>query len=119
VAIGYSGYGRGKNNPDWQTVPDFGPIPVGFYNIQDPRDTDKHGPYVLPLAPFTENKMWGRSGFLMHGDSKEEPGMASHGCTIFARAVRELIWGSDDHQLEVISGLTPAALPSVRTEPGK
>lgn len=105
---GYSGFGRGKNNPDYQSVPDIGPIPRGFYNLLEPRDTDTHGPYVLPLEPFKENQMFGRSGFLIHGDSKQHPGEASHGCIILPRVVRELVWNSQDHQLEVIAtGVEP------------
>lgn len=117
VAAGYSGFGKGMNNPALQNIANVGPIPVGFYNILEPRDTEDHGPYVMPLEPFKENQMFGRSGFLCHGDSKEHPGMASHGCTIFPRVIRELVWNSADHQLEVVSGLAtaPVALQSVRT----
>jgi hypothetical protein len=101
VGTGYSGFGPGKNNPAYQSVPDVGPCPEGFYNIEAPIDTATHGPYAMHLAPFAENNMFGRDSFLIHGDSKEHPGEASHGCLIFAREVRELIWNSGDHQLEV------------------
>ncbi len=101
VGAGYSGFGSGKNNPAYQSVPDVGPCPEGFYNIEAPVDTEDHGPYVLRLEPFAENQMFGRDGFLMHGDSKEHPGEASHGCLIFPRVIRELVWNSGDHQLEV------------------
>jgi len=104
VGQGYSGFGTGKNNPGLQTVPNVGPIPEGFYNIEAPVDTKDHGPYVLRLEPFAENQMFGRNGFLIHGDSKEHPGTASHGCIILPRVLRELIWNSDDHQLEVAHG---------------
>ena len=101
VGAGYSGFGSGKNNPTYQSVASVGPCPEGFYHIDAPVDTDSHGPYVLRLEPFAENEMFNRSGFLIHGDSKTAPGTASHGCLIFAREVRELIWNSGDHQLEV------------------
>lgn len=104
VGTGYSGFGSGKNNPAYQSVPDVGPCPEGFYNIEAPVDTESHGPYVLRLEPFAENNMFGRDGFLMHGDSKEHPGEASHGCLIFPRMVRELVWNSGDHQIEVGRG---------------
>lgn len=101
VASGYSGHGDGKNNPALQNVPDVGPIPVGSYSIGEPCDTQTHGPYVLRLTPDAKNDMCGRAGFLIHGDSKEHPGTASHGCIILPRAVREQIWASGDRILEV------------------
>ena len=45
----------------------------------------------------------GRSGLLMHGDSKEHPGSASHGCVILPRSVREEVWQSGDRDLEVVA----------------
>ena len=104
VGQGYSGFGAGKNNPTYESVPDVGPCPAGFYNIEAPMDTAEHGPYVLRLEPFAENKMFGRAGFLIHGDSKTAPGTASKGCIIMPRIIRELIWNSGDHQIEVTRG---------------
>jgi hypothetical protein len=48
--------------------------------------------------------MFGRDGFLIHGDSVEHPGTASHGCIIMSRAIREAIAQSDDHELNVVAG---------------
>lgn len=101
VAIGYSGAGQGKNNPSMQDVPRIGPIPEGWFTIGEPMNTTTHGPYVLPLTPDKENEMFGRSGFLIHGDSKEHPGAASLGCIIQARNIREQVWASGDHRLQV------------------
>ncbi len=106
IAKGYSGFGKGKNNPDLQQVPDIGPIPCGIYEILPPRDTPTHGPFVLPLQPDAANQMFERSGFLIHGDSIKMPGTASYGCIIMPRAIREGIWASQDHQLKVVSGLS-------------
>jgi len=64
-------------------------------------DTVTHGPYVLPLTPSLNNQMFGRSGFLIHGDSVVNPGTASEGCIILPRAVRQQIWGAGDHVLQV------------------
>lgn len=111
LAQGYSGFGSGRNNATLQSVPNVGPIPVGFYNISFVGDTPSHGPYVLGLEPFAENRMFGRAGFLIHGDSKEHPGLASHGCIIMPRPVRELIWESSDHQLEVVAVRVIAPAP--------
>ena len=101
IATGYSGAGDGKNNPDMQDVHNVGPLPRGSYTIGEPSDTKTHGPYVLHLTPAPENEMFGRSAFLIHGDSVVHPGTASEGCMIFARTVREKIWQSGDRQLEV------------------
>lgn len=103
LGFGYSGAaGVPQNNPKYCQVKNVGPIPPGWYTIQAPRDTAEHGPYVLPLTPAETNTMYGRAGFLIHGDSKTAPGTASKGCIILARAIRTAIWCSEDHQLRVI-----------------
>lgn len=102
LACGYSGKGECKNDPSSQKRHNEGPIPCGTYQIQAPYDTKTHGPFVLPLAPNLDNQMFGRSGFLIHGDSLHDPGTASEGCIILNRAVRERIWESGDHDLKVI-----------------
>jgi len=111
VATGYSGFNDpeagqdGKNNPDLQSVHEVGPIPVGQYSIGTPVNTLTHGPFVLPLTPNPSNQMFGREGFLIHGDSVVEPGTASRGCIILARSVRNEVAASGDNSLQVISGL--------------
>lgn len=105
AAIGYSGAGAGKNNPEMQNLTNVGPIPQGNWTICGPPfDSEDHGPYVLRLQPAAETETFGRTGFLMHGDSKEHPGSASRGCIILPRAVREQVWTSGDHDLKVVSG---------------
>jgi hypothetical protein len=106
VASGYSGFGEGKNNPEMENVRDVGPIPRGDWTIAGPPvDTAEHGPYVLELQPGAATETFGRSGFLMHGDSKESPGCASHGCVIMPRPVRERVWQSGDRELQVVATL--------------
>jgi len=102
VATGYAGAGEGKNNPDMQEVHNVGPLPVGAYTISAPFNTVAHGPYVLRLTPDPANEMFGRAGFLIHGDSVAHPGTASEGCIILPRAIRVQIWNSDDAALEVV-----------------
>jgi hypothetical protein len=104
IAVGYSGWKNGKNNPEMQNVEEVGPIPVGKYFIGTPHDTLTHGPFVLPLTPDPGNEMFGRSAFLMHGDSVVDPGTASRGCIIMSRAVRTEVAESGDKLLQVISG---------------
>ena len=101
VATGYSGLGVGKNNPDEQKVHDVGPLPRGGWRIGPP--CDKLGGFALTLVPLYGTPTFGRSGFLIHGDSIEHPGAASHGCLIFPRAIRELIAASGDRNLVVVA----------------
>jgi hypothetical protein len=104
AGTGYSGHAEGVNNPALQEHRGIGPLPRGIYKICTPFDSPDHGEYCLRLEPLSENEMFGRSGFLMHGDKKGAVGLfvASLGCIIQARAVRERVWNSGDHALEVI-----------------
>jgi len=104
LAVGYSGLGIAKNDPAAQVLPDQGPIPQGSYLILQPEDSPTHGPFAMHLSPFASNEMYGRSGFMIHGDSLEHPGAASDGCIILGRLYREAIWASGDHELKVFSG---------------
>lgn len=106
VGVGYSGKNAGKNAPSAQRIHNVGPIPRGQYRIQAPQDTVTHGPFVLPLIADPANEMFGRYGFLIHGDSVVNPGTASEGCIILARDVREAIWASLDRDLAVTVGET-------------
>lgn len=102
IGVGYSGAPPlGKNNPAMQNVHCVGPIPAGFYTFGDPEDSPKLGPVAIPLIPDPANAMFGRSAFLMHGDSLEHPGNASEGCLIFSRDVRLRVAMSADNQLSV------------------
>jgi len=101
IARGYAGAGAGKNNPDMDHVPNTGPLPRGKYTIGRPYNSS-HSPYTLRLTPDPKNVMHGRSGFLIHGDSIANPGTASQGCIILPRAVRQKIFESGDHDLQVV-----------------
>lgn len=105
IAAGYSGAGDGKNNPTEENIQNVGPIPCGFYDIQEPVDSPRHGKFAMPLLPDAENFMFGRNEFLIHGDSVERPGEASEGCIILPRFAREQIWNSGDHRLQVVKEL--------------
>jgi hypothetical protein len=103
VATGYSGGGEGKNDPSMQAVHDVGPIPQGNWTISGPPiNTAEHGPFVLTLTANQGTNLFGRSGFLMHGDSVTAPGTASKGCIIMPRTAREQVWNSGDTDLEVV-----------------
>ena len=103
LGVGYSGHGDGLNNPRAQGAPDVGPIPRGLWSIGAPVDTAEHGPFVLPLTAHAQTDCCGRSGFLVHGDEVQHHGehLASLGCIVLPRAVREAIWSSGDHVIEV------------------
>ena len=98
---GYSGKGPFKNDPNSEALHNRGPIPQGRYFIGDPIDTVTHGPYVLPLTPSPDNIMYGRDGFLIHGDSITDPGNASEGCIVLAHQYRIAISISGDYDLLV------------------
>ena len=100
--IGYSGKGLFKNKPECQSDHNLGPLPRGFYEMQTPEDTPLHGPYAIPLKPDMDNQMFGRSGFMIHGDSIHDPGGASDGCIILAHEVRVSMWNSGDRLLQVV-----------------
>lgn len=104
VCNGYAGRESGKNNPDMQNVKGIGPLPCGLYTAGEPHDDAVVGKYALRLTPAPTNEMFGRNSFFMHGDSTEHPGLASHGCIVLRRAVRETFWASGDHTIQVIHG---------------
>ena len=96
--------GEGKNDPTAQEQRSIGPIPRGRWEILGPPFTHEHaGPFVLRLQPAPGTETFGRSGFLIHGDSVILPGTASQGCIILSRAVRLHIWATGDRELEVVA----------------
>ncbi len=117
---GYAGNGDGKNNPARQNVSNQGPLPRGWYTVsKDPECTmfgadgvcphcsgsnhHKHGPYVLRLTPDPENEMFGRGGFLIHGDSIDRPGTASLGCIAVPKVARLTINASGVRRIQVVA----------------
>lgn len=102
ICHGYSGFGGGKNNPEMQNVRDVGPIPEGVYTIGPAFADPEKGPVVMALTPDVDNEMFGRAGFLIHGDSIEHPGEASQGCIILDKLSREQVAESTDRTLKVI-----------------
>jgi hypothetical protein len=100
VATGYSGHGDGKNNPDKEKEKNVGPIPRGLYKIGKPREY-KGMANCFDLTPDGHDAL-GRTGFLIHGDSKSAPGTASRGCIILAPEVRKKIAESGITRLKVV-----------------
>lgn len=109
VSRGYSGKGRGKNNPALQNVPGIGPIPRGRWRMVRVYDSANVGPFAIELHAVDatpgddRHDETGRGAFRIHGDSIRAPGTASKGCIILPRAVREAMWRSGDREIEVIA----------------
>jgi len=100
---GYAGKGNGKVNPDMENVPNIGPLPKGKYTIiGHPFHHPHTGSYSIRLQPDPHNKMLGRAGFLIRGDSVKHPGEASNGCIVVPLVIRKKIWASGDKILEVV-----------------
>lgn len=91
LCSGYSGFDAGKNNPDMQEDIGIGPVCRGLYTFGAPENSLEHGPLALALIPDPSNEMFGRSGFMCHGDSVLRPGFASRGCIIIPRGPRNFI----------------------------
>jgi len=106
VHTGYSGFGEGKNNPAMQEIHGIGPLPKGKYKMKVITENGQWVDYegkkapVIRLFPAAENNMFGRDGFLIHGDNKDHT--ASHGCVIEDHDIRVQIALSGDEDLEVV-----------------
>jgi len=92
VSKGYSGNGRGKNNPIMQSAQGVGPIPRGKWMMVGVKDSPNTGPFSIVLEPCEGTDALGRSAFRIHGDSVANPGTASHGCIILPRKVRDAMY---------------------------
>ena len=109
ISEGYSGSEEAKNNPAAVQEVAKGPIPPGLYTMSMIRDVngqpcdyeDKKKP-VIRLIPDRTNEMYGRSGFLIHGDNTDHT--ASEGCVIMDYPTRVYLASGADNRLEVIAG---------------
>jgi len=104
VGRGYAGMGEGKNSPAHQSQKDVGPIPQGMWLIDQFFNSAQFGPIVCHLWPKAGTETFGRSGFLIHGDSSAHPGLASHGCIVMSNVARAAVRDSKDTLLKVVSG---------------
>lgn len=104
MAVGYSGHGKGLNQPDWQDRVGIGPIPVGRYIIGPAHTPVDHlGAMAFPLVPAKTNDMHGRSAFFVHGDNPALNHTASNGCIILAPGFRAILRDSQDRGLIVVA----------------
>lgn len=102
LGTGYAGRGIWKNDPLGQRIVMNGPVPQGFYTIEQLHDHPHLGPDVMMLNPDDANEMFGRRAFFIHGDSIQHPGQASDGCIVLDHAERMAVWNSGDRRLQVI-----------------
>lgn len=113
IAIGYAGNGAGLNNPAWQAVQNFGPLPVGNYTLV-PDNVPELGGAVYKLVPAADNVMFGRSAFFLHWKKANRDLTASEGCICHSEpetfAFVSHAVGSGDTSLQVVS-LPPLADP--------
>jgi hypothetical protein len=112
VSAGYSGKGRGKNNPSLQGVQGIGPIPAGKWRMVRCYNSANVGPVCIEIHAIdaTPGDDWhdvtGRGHFRVHGDSIKAPGTASKGCIILPRPVRLSMWAAaqkGDDVIEVVA----------------
>jgi RHS repeat-associated protein len=103
---GYAGHGAGVNNSAAQNQPNVGPIPQGTYTIEaQQNNVTNSGTRLVQsmrLTPDSNNTMFGRAGFLIHGDNARGNQSASEGCPILNRAVRNQMSNSGDNILRVV-----------------
>jgi hypothetical protein len=106
VGTGYSGHGPGVNDPTTESMPNVGPIPRGEWTIGPFFNDPEKGPTVAHLIPDAATATFGRSGFMIHGDTAADvengTDLASEGCIILARPIREQIAASGDNDLQVV-----------------
>ncbi len=100
IAKGYSGKGNSKNSGADEALKNQGPIPIGSYSIGIPYNSNKVGPYAIPLTPVGHSAH-GRTAFLIHGDNSTKT--ASEGCIIISpQSIRRKVINSRDLKLDVV-----------------
>jgi Protein of unknown function (DUF2778) len=116
LAVGYSGrVPEGRNKPDQQCVKDVGPVPRGWYTIEEPRSKPKK-PFYMPLTPNPGTDTCGRDAFQIHGDNQTHT--ASTGCIVISpRSLREEIWESGDRTLRVVRNSSDVTEAKMRRAP--
>ncbi|MDR3392467.1 MAG: DUF2778 domain-containing protein [Sulfuriferula sp.] len=100
VGMGYSGHQDSLNDIHKQNLQGIGPLPAGLYVISKIYNDPERGRNTWVLTPDPRNKMYGRSGFLVHGDTPAQAHSASDGCIIMPYWVRCL--GQVGDEIEVL-----------------
>ena len=103
LAFGYSGHGFYRDDPHAEKRSNEGPLPAGTYQLSGPVSTTLGGKEVGPSSwhlNLITGKLYGRAGFMIHGDTEEEDHSASDGCIVTPYWVRSQF--KDKDQLVVI-----------------
>ena len=90
IGYGYSGQPTFLNDIHKENLQNIGPLPAGMYTITDVYDDPKRGDHTCTLTPMPGTKLYGRSGFLIHGDTATESHDASDGCIVAPLWMRQL-----------------------------
>ncbi|WP_414655860.1 tlde1 domain-containing protein [Frateuria sp.] len=92
--------------------PGVGPLPQGTYTIGPIQDNVTNSGHRLlqsmRLTPSPFNEMFGRGGFLIHGDNSRANHSASEGCIVLKPSIRSIIGHSGDNVLHVFE---PIVMP--------
>lgn len=89
---GYSGAPGYVNQAAYESLGFKGPLPQGEYQITQ---VDNHrGDKTIDLSPSSDNVMFGRNNFLIHGDNGKNNFSASEWCIILDNAARTAIINS-------------------------
>lgn len=104
LGVGYSGHGKGLNNPDMQSEKGVGPIPVGLWRIGSWINHPHLGVLVAALKPIRLTSTYGRDGFFIHGDNRLMNNTGSDGCIVLSNALRKALKATGETQLTVVDG---------------
>jgi hypothetical protein len=107
MSTGYAGHGAGFDNVADESIADVGPIPEGAFQMGKWFDDPEKGKIVCHLTPLPGTNTYGRSGFMIHGDSIQHPGQASHGCPIADKPSRTRMSLSPDQILNAVREFNP------------
>lgn len=108
IGVGYAGGNLGKNpegvnNPEAQSERMIGPLPQGWYTIEDAINHPRLGPVSMPLIPDVDNQMFQRGGFYLHANLVSGGQRASEGCIVMDRPIRDEVAASEDRRLQVVA----------------
>jgi Protein of unknown function (DUF2778) len=98
LGVAYSGHPPNVNNPAAENIVDSGPLPRGCYTVAAPIKHPMLGPMAMKLTPASENEMFGRSAFWIHGAGPQDDEnavpplrLSSLGCIVAPPQVRAAI----------------------------
>jgi len=97
----YSGDCDHYNDENSMKLKCKGPIPIGKWEVTGIEEST--GPLTARLQPCPGTDVFGRSGFLIHGDNSKMNLTASQGCIIVNRECREQIKQGDFVEVSILN----------------